>query len=148
MDILPSIQSRSLFRGHLEEHPVSGPEQQHRAPGRLVQEALLVLVIRVHHGLVVLEQSNPHVAPLAVNVVCKVVDPRDLTGEDARLRVVVLSAVIEQFVKLHWGPHRWERRSQLSGKCRHLVGWPSVLAFLSPIGVGGFHSVNSQPHIG
>ena len=38
MDVLPGIQSRSLFRGHLEEHPVSGPEQQHRAPGRLVQE--------------------------------------------------------------------------------------------------------------
>ncbi|KAL0600612.1 hypothetical protein AAY473_030491 [Plecturocebus cupreus] len=76
---------------------------------RLVQEALFVLIVRVHHGLVVLEQSNPHVAPLAVNVVCKVVDTRDLTGEDACLRAVVLPAVIKQFVKLHWGPHRWER---------------------------------------
>lgn len=101
MDVLPGVQPRGLFRGHLQEHPVPVWNPWHALPDAWSGPSCTRTCTS---RAVVLKQSNPHVAPLAVNVVYKVAGPRDLAGEDARLRVVVLSAVIEQFVELHGAP--------------------------------------------
>lgn len=148
MNVLPSIESCCLFGWHLNVNLVSVHQLNDGTPGGLVQEALLVLIVGVHQRLVVLEQSHPDAGPFTVNMVGEVVDPGDLTGEDPCRGIVVLPAIVEEFVELHGHANAGEGGEELRRECGHLVDSTGSLALLARVAIRGLDAIYPRPHLG